>query len=1465
MTVILTTLSTYKQSSSTRVIKIFFVGSSEVVLLLCAAPNSSGNWCLFQTSLSDLFGKRTGGHSVEAVDSSNFASQEMELPLMEGEEVIELVFQPAASSIATRYSAGSVQEEAVQLRLLHSAWSQTSTGVVAKTRQLVGLLTNSRVLLLGSDLSILESVTHSFVLQRHDNYDTSERMGIVGNQRVTISNTFSTAAITSISWIGASLCCCSVDGKVTYLSVPISATEKVETETSTLIGRSTGCLLTGNKDSVLYSWMSMPTNLGANGSLALLGVLTDRVIVMHTKMNKVHGGTQVSVTFRPANPVEPLLVSLIRLCDREESFPREYQFLLIAALLSYYYPLKQNAASTGQGALPTTQNSRFLVNFLYRARHCKELAAIIAGIPADVSEGANAAEFPALRWLSPAVRTELCFFARNNALNLSYLGREILGHKPDLQDLYIYGDAYGGNKLPSLRGDFSQRLSYAAATGKSDSRGSTISRKLADIAGDYLQAAHLSSEVENQAKSAETFVRNCINCNVSTIKATILTTIQGKLPSSSINEEARISFLRRRLYLGNLQDFDRNRSVPTLSVALTKEDYKCEHSSMMHLIEERRQEAHQRRGGGIGVSNGTVLGTLGLDVMEDFMGINHQLELLIPDVIDGVATEVQGDGASAAPSDWVEGVGQGREFDKVVGYWRFSDYAYEGEEFFSSVSTNPGSHLVVLDLSKFEVGLELVTDATATEGSVAFLPTSSGIDAGEKHDNTKALYDVVINGSVMLQHGTGSYLRSYVPRGSQLDVGLYHQDLSRLRCTMEIAIAFDVSQHPNNVAAQVLSSCESHTLLERAIVAGDYLHDTGLLWKLWVDKGGSVALSIRTDAGKIVDVRTEASMLTFGQLDSSSKNKDDELDDLAENSGSLRWHHIAVVLEGSPSRPFEEDNKMLWSSSTLNVNIYVDGQRCANSQISLSAISAQELERNMFYVGRGLCTGWRYTELRIWAEARRESEIDGARDQFLPLAMKRRRQQLRMKGTKKLFSAFAAAQTPLPEPSKSVYLPRFATFEFNEKANAAAADETASAAATSTSKSIANSEVVMEVLAPPLPLGAPPPPSTNRRRSVAGPLPSPLGPGLLKPPTLLPAVSQRELEVKAASSSLNDGEYSTEHNGEVNGGTSANPGLSSAAKARLARRRMTMPANVVATSAGDHVQMPPVDSSDRELNAAEPKGDSVGIDPSKKTEEPNEVAKQIPASFVDNRLEIPNSEQLLSPNLLQDKLPSEAVLASIDDVAVDDKANSSADSAAKTIATVANIKSTHSKEYWWSEIISMSKIGCAFTLDRLVRTTQSKLISHPQNLVLPVVDNKVVELVDLQQHPKPLPSTDPFRLLRTEAAFFDSAVSSFCKSGDDNRLLVTYTSNNKTISFYQWRDDGVTLFLDGFYEMTLPSPLAFWTFVTPEVLLVVTSSAGYSWKVSHKPSGFVVSKPMKILERIDVESPVRYFHAIVKY
>ena len=121
-----------------------------------------------------------------------------------------------------------------------------------------------------------------------------------------------------------------------------------------------------------------------------------------------------------------------------------------------------------------------------------------------------------------------------------------------------------------------------------------------------------------------------------------------------------------------------------------------------------------------------------LDILEEWMGLRTRLETVGTNLnhvtlvqnVGPRSTNINNDktasgnssGSNSAlePAGWVAEVGVGKEWDKVGGYWRFSDLIKYGDLGFSNSGT-PGSRGVILDLSKYGNALEIFGGVGADE------------------------------------------------------------------------------------------------------------------------------------------------------------------------------------------------------------------------------------------------------------------------------------------------------------------------------------------------------------------------------------------------------------------------------------------------------------------------------------------------------------------------------------------------------------------------------------------------------------------------------------------------------------------------------------------------------------------------------------------------------------------------------
>ena len=226
-------------------------------------------------------------------------------------------------------------------------------------------------------------------------------------------------------------------------------------------------------------------------------------------------------------------------------------------------------------------------------------------------------------------------------------------------------------------------------------------------------------------------------------------------------------------------------------------------------------------------------------------------------------------------------------------------------------------------------------------------------------------------------------------------------------------------------ACRNLEDGKNHVLIKRQVG----LEWTGAcLWTLFVDGNGKLTFTFSSEGEfgpqQGVSVATEEKFL--------EQNNDTD-------SAEEVWHHVAVAVDSSRSR-WTAKQQLLSYQDPISVSLFVDGERVAGPTsllpppLKLRLPSNEEegkeegdLGASLLLIGPDL-SGWRLTELRLWSDIRSENELNQNRDVCLSLAIKRKRQQQRVKGanTKKIFTPFRAIDLTTLMPyseSSGVLLP----------------------------------------------------------------------------------------------------------------------------------------------------------------------------------------------------------------------------------------------------------------------------------------------------------------------------------------------------------------------------------------------------------------------------------------------------------
>ena len=888
-------------------------------------------------------------HHLFITKPGHIAFDEMSSPkftFIHDENIVEVCWQTYPSSYFTP------KTEDVDFKR-HQYW-------VDGDGPMLGVLTSRRVLLLSSSLSPLKCTWY-----RRYTCDDNSALN---------------AHVISICWAGSSLLFTTEAGEVNYMVADKSAQN--HTQRKPFIADMHSSFFVDNENVLSGERLcTFPSAHSCGGQVRLSMCLPDRLVYM---TREIVGGISIpSLIIRPCLPVEPLLCGLLRppsLMRQQEDV--ENLSSLIKSLLTFYIPGKPViGASTEGGALPMTQSTRRLCYILCQSGF-EDLAMVAAGICVNDRDLAGA-DFLHNRWISPGVK----FHVALRSGEFSRACNDLLAAKPELQELFLDPESFGGGMLPHSRSALARQFAAAAyilaMLGQRD-----LARKLADLAGDdellamIVQADDMKRGGEKgtkiqRLKSLQEGIRG---------KNAALYQILKCVTLEDENDRSGNESLEWNLQVSSIGEANRRTSMQSFSSPFGC--YSLEQSGKVSLdlsSFDRAQRGHAtQRGGGLGPP--TKLGLLAMDSVEDWLGKSLP-EVVAPGGSDSnrlhgvdIGRQANDDdfdeyaypGGLQRPESWVDGIGTGKEWDKVVGYWRFSDVVKPGEPNFLS-SGKPKSRLNFVDLSTYHTPLEVFADG---KNRMKFEPTLSAVDPGEDHLKVKELNDVVFSLDLLDANKCVATcgMRLNVGRGSALDVGMYHVDQNRQNLTIEIDILR--LESANNDAS------EKHALLKR--VGGPNLDQE--IWGLYVDNKGKLLWQMGNDDTNLVE--TGENEINMGPTE--------------EMPVSL-WSHVAAVISST--------------DSSSSVSLYINGDRLAKGQLILPPLDEEFLKATNIFVAPNL-RGWRLTELRIWADSRSAIDIDSMKENYLPLASKRKRMQFRIKGSKQLFGP-APSSLALGEPSES--------------------------------------------------------------------------------------------------------------------------------------------------------------------------------------------------------------------------------------------------------------------------------------------------------------------------------------------------------------------------------------------------------------------------------------------------------------
>jgi hypothetical protein len=329
-----------------------------------------------------------------------------------------------------------------------------------------------------------------------------------------------------------------------------------------------------------------------------------------------------------------------------------------------------------------------------------------------------------------------------------------------------------------------------------------------------------------------------------------------------------------------------------------------------------------------------ILGKDGLSAVQD-RGEKTLSDILNQD--DAFGTD--NDAAVVVDRDdgWTEGVGEGRSDEaNLSAYFRMS----EGDDEDSQWKTEG-----VQDLSPYQNKGLIVGNPE----SFSLEASTSSVDEGEQ-GKVKSLYDLVFQGN-----GESAASGFVIPalRGGSLDIGVFHtrEHEARQKASIEfwfflpaLELVKDELVLVRRTKGLLASSLETITLASEKDC---------VLWELVVQRSGEV--EFRACSG--------ASLLSSANAQSVSESK--EANDAPHLVTFNRWNHICLVLSARGL-----------AFSDCVVTMLLKGIEVATMTTSMlpagvpkndtAGISAMMKESHMVF-GLNCCSGFRLTELRVWA------------------------------------------------------------------------------------------------------------------------------------------------------------------------------------------------------------------------------------------------------------------------------------------------------------------------------------------------------------------------------------------------------------------------------------------------------------------------------------------------------------------
>ena len=312
---------------------------------------------------------------------------------------------------------------------------------------------------------------------------------------------------------------------------------------------------------------------------------------------------------------------------------------------------------------------------------------------------------------------------------------------------------------------------------------------------------------------------------------------------------------------------------------------------------------------------------------------------------------------------WVQNVGESRnDEDNISLYLRFSEGG-NGEWREKGLS----------DLSKYDNKIVLVN-----QRAMDIQGTTSNIDEGEE-GKIRPLYDLVFKQDSGDDESCGMLVE--IPRGSALDVGMFHSDLDYSRQCATLEFWFFLPQ----IKSEIVLVRRSYLLpgVEIQDICNKISKDS-MIWEIVVLRSGQ--LQFRTSLGSTITsgIKMTDNDHTF-DFDPESEDEDVGFVSLPKDSGFGGWNHVSLSFSCRGVGAMESKVSLRMKGSLIaTCTAPLDLPK--RDGWSESDCIDNALQKSALMFGLGAVSGMRITEIRLWACKRASEDIKMMMYEYLDVA-----------------------------------------------------------------------------------------------------------------------------------------------------------------------------------------------------------------------------------------------------------------------------------------------------------------------------------------------------------------------------------------------------------------------------------------------------------------------------------------------